>query len=76
MENVPAARGYTGGFGSALMAKDLGLAAAAAAAAKCPAPMGAMALQLYTLLCAHGYASKDFSCIYEFLNKPASQPSK
>ena len=26
MENVPASRGYTGGFGSVLMEKDLGLA--------------------------------------------------
>jgi len=30
MENVPAARGYTGGFGTDLMLKDLGLATDAA----------------------------------------------
>ncbi len=30
MDNVPAARGYTGGFGTDLMLKDLGLATDAA----------------------------------------------
>jgi len=36
MENVPAARGYSGGFGADLMLKDLGLAADAARQAKQP----------------------------------------
>jgi 3-hydroxyisobutyrate dehydrogenase-like beta-hydroxyacid dehydrogenase len=41
MENVPAARGYTGGFGTDLMLKDLGLAADAAKQAKQSVAMGA-----------------------------------
>jgi len=37
MENVPAARGYSGGFGADLMLKDLGLAVDAAKQSKQPA---------------------------------------
>ena len=43
MENVPAARGYTGGFGTDLMLKDLGLATEAARQAKQPLLLGGVA---------------------------------
>jgi 3-hydroxyisobutyrate dehydrogenase len=63
MDNVPAARGYTGGFGTDLMLKDLGLAADAARQAKQPVPMGAMAQQLYQLWSSRGAGGQDFSSI-------------
>ncbi len=63
MDNVPAARGYAGGFGTDLMLKDLGLAADAARQAKQPVPMGAMAQQLYQLWSSRGAGGQDFSSI-------------
>jgi 3-hydroxyisobutyrate dehydrogenase len=71
MDNVPAARGYTGGFGTDLMLKDLGLAADAARQAKQPVPMGAMAQQLYQLWSSRGAGGQDFSSIINLLKKPA-----
>ncbi len=69
MENVPASRGYTGGFGSVLMEKDLGLALGAAKEVKARLPLGAAAHQIYGLMCEHGYSEKDFSSVYDFLYK-------
>lgn len=63
MENVPAARGYTGGFGTDLMLKDLGLAVDAAKLSKQPVVLGALAQQLYQLLSAQGAGGQDFSAI-------------
>jgi 3-hydroxyisobutyrate dehydrogenase len=63
MENVPAARGYTGGFGADLMLKDLGLAVDAARLARQPVMLGAMAQQVYQKHSADGYGSKDFSSV-------------
>jgi 3-hydroxyisobutyrate dehydrogenase len=67
MDNAPAARGYTGGFGTDLMLKDLGLAADAASQAKQPVPMGAMAQQLYQLWSSRGAGGQDFSSIINLL---------
>jgi 3-hydroxyisobutyrate dehydrogenase len=67
MENVPAARGYSGGFGTDLMLKDLGLATDAAKQAKQPVAMGAMAQQLYQLWSSRGGGAKDFSAIIDLL---------
>jgi 3-hydroxyisobutyrate dehydrogenase len=63
MDNVPAARGYTGGFGADLMLKDLGLAADAARQAKQSVVLGAAAQQLYQLFSAQGFGAQDFSAI-------------
>ena len=63
MQNVPAARGYTGGFGADLMLKDLGLAADAARQAKQSVVLGAAAQQLYQMFSAQGSGGKDFSAI-------------
>jgi 3-hydroxyisobutyrate dehydrogenase len=63
LENVPAARGYSGGFGADLMLKDLGLAADAARAARHPVMMGALAQQIYQKHSADGHGAKDFSSI-------------
>jgi 3-hydroxyisobutyrate dehydrogenase len=69
MENVPSSRGYTGGFGVDLMAKDLGLAVAAANQIKAPVPLGAQALQFYNGMSNHGYGGNDFSAAYDYLQK-------
>jgi 3-hydroxyisobutyrate dehydrogenase len=71
MDNVPAARGYTGGFGTDLMLKDLGLAADAARQAKQPVPMGALAQQLYQLWSSRGAGGQDFSSIINLLKTGA-----
>ena len=63
MENVPAARGYTGGFGADLMLKDLGLATDAAKASRQSIVLGAVAQQLYQMLSARGAGGQDFSAI-------------
>jgi 3-hydroxyisobutyrate dehydrogenase len=49
MENVPASRGYQGGFLVDLMAKDLGLAMETADACGSSVPLGALAKNLYRL---------------------------
>jgi 3-hydroxyisobutyrate dehydrogenase len=69
MDNVPAARGYTGGFGTDLMLKDLGLATDAAKQAKQPVTMGSLAQQLYQLWSAQGAGGQDFSSIINLLKK-------
>eukprot|EP00942_MAST-04A_sp_MAST-4A-sp1_P004388 g4388.t1 len=67
MEGVPASRGYEGGFGSALMQKDLGLVMDAGKTMGTPLPMGASAHQLYSFMSAHGAGQKDFGALFEFL---------
>jgi 3-hydroxyisobutyrate dehydrogenase len=69
MENVPAARGYTGGFGADLMLKDLGLATDAAKLSKQPVMMGALAQQLYQTLSAQGAGAQDFSAVINLYKK-------
>jgi 3-hydroxyisobutyrate dehydrogenase len=69
MENVPAARGYSGGFGVDLMLKDLGLALEAAKQAKQPVVLGSAAQQLYQLWSAQGEGAKDFSSIVGLYKK-------
>jgi 3-hydroxyisobutyrate dehydrogenase len=71
MDNVPAARGYTGGFGADLMLKDLGLATDAAKQVKQTVVLGAMAQQLYQMWSARGAGPQDFSAIVN-LYKQAS----
>jgi len=69
MENVPASRGYTGGFGSDLMLKDLTLVTDAAKTAKHPVLLGAIAQQLYQMHSANGNGGLDFSSIIELYVK-------
>lgn len=63
MDNVPASKGYSGGFMAELMAKDLGLAQEAAQATGSSTPMGALALQLYRMLLKQGDGRLDFSAV-------------
>jgi len=64
LSGVPASRNYEGGFGSALMLKDLGLAIAAAEQSSSPVPVGSMVRELYTVLCEEGHGQQDFSAIF------------
>ncbi|XP_062848448.1 3-hydroxyisobutyrate dehydrogenase b [Trichomycterus rosablanca] len=73
MEGVPSANNYQGGFGTTLMAKDLGLAQNTATNTKTPVPLGSLAHQIYRMMCARGYASKDFSSVFQFLREEDSQ---
>lgn len=57
----------TGGFASALMQKDLGIAGDAGRAVGAPLPMAALAQQIYALLASHGQGRRDFSAVYEFV---------
>jgi len=61
IETAPAARGYSGGFGAALMLKDLGLAADAARSVGQPLFLGAQAQQVYQSMTQHGEGQLDFS---------------
>jgi 3-hydroxyisobutyrate dehydrogenase len=61
-ETSAASRGYSGGFGSALMLKDLGLAAEAALATGSAIPLGELARNLYALHSAE-HGGLDFSSI-------------
>ena len=63
LENVPAARDYTGGFGAQLMLKDLSLVTDAARAAGQPVLLGALAQQIYQKHANDGHGAKDFSSI-------------
>ena len=63
LENVPASRGYAGGFGSDLMLKDLTLVTDAAKSAKQPVMLGALAQQIYQKHSADGNGGKDFSSV-------------
>uniref|UniRef100_A0A8C5S1K7 3-hydroxyisobutyrate dehydrogenase, mitochondrial n=1 Tax=Laticauda laticaudata TaxID=8630 RepID=A0A8C5S1K7_LATLA len=69
MEGVPSANNYQGGFGTTLMAKDLGLAQISATNTKSPVPLGSLAHQIYRIMCAKGYAQKDFSSVFQFLRE-------
>ena len=68
MDNVPASRGYSGGFGSDLMLKDLGLATEAAKQARQPVILGGLAQQLYQTFSSQGNGALDFSAIIKLYN--------
>lgn len=70
VETAPSSRGYTGGFGTELMLKDLGLATEAARQARQPVILGAVAQQLYQAMSLRGEGGKDFSAIIEAYRKP------
>ncbi|ACC74216.1 3-hydroxyisobutyrate dehydrogenase [Paraburkholderia phymatum] len=63
IETAPSTRGYTGGFGTDLMLKDLGLATDAARLARQPIYLGALAAQLYQTMSSKGAGKLDFSAV-------------
>jgi 3-hydroxyisobutyrate dehydrogenase len=69
IETAPANRGYSGGFGSDLMLKDLTLVTDAAKAAKQPVVLGAAAQQLYQMHSTMGNGALDFSSIIKLYKK-------
>lgn len=72
MENSAASRGYSGGFQTDLMNKDLGLAMEAAQHSHSATPLGAMAKQLFSLHASHGKGKLDFSSILGLLQRKGS----
>ncbi len=64
---APSNRDYQGGFASALMLKDLTLAAAAAREAAANAPLGEAARGLYQRLVDQGEGGRDFSVMLQAL---------
>lgn len=72
MDNVPAAREYSGGFGVDLMLKDLGLAIDAASAANCSTQLGQLAKELYAQHSQNGHGKLDFSSILQLVQGRSS----
>jgi 3-hydroxyisobutyrate dehydrogenase len=67
MESVPSARGYSGGFLTKLMCKDLGLAQSVAHQAQTSIPLGSTCHQLFQVMMKNGFPDKDFSSVYQML---------
>lgn len=70
MDGTPASREYSGGFGTDLMLKDLGLAEETAMAARTATPLGSVTRQLYQLHSQAGQGRLDFSSIVQMVKKP------
>ena len=71
LENAPASRGYSGGFGNDLMLKDLGLAAEAAMGTGASIPLGELARNLYAMNSRQGNGGLDFSSVIKLVAKDA-----
>lgn len=67
LPNAPASRGYSGGFGSDLMLKDLGLAAEAAMGVGASIPLGELARNLYAMNAQAGRGGLDFSSVVKLV---------
>ncbi|MBU9645605.1 3-hydroxyisobutyrate dehydrogenase [Burkholderia gladioli] len=76
IETAPSSRGYTGGFGTDLMLKDLGLANDAAKQVRQPVYLGALAQQLYQTVSSRGDGRLDFSAVIRLYQMPASKDSR
>mmetsp|Transcript_25411 Transcript_25411/g.44705 ORF Transcript_25411/g.44705 Transcript_25411/m.44705 type:complete len:117 (-) Transcript_25411:32-382(-) len=63
----PASKDYSGGFGTKLMLKDLGLAVSAGKEAHVALPLGNVTKELYQLADLRGLGDKDFGVILQFL---------
>ncbi len=64
---TPPSNKYEGGFSTALITKDLGLASSVATASNTPIALGALSHQIYRTLIAKGLGNKDFSVVYDFI---------
>ncbi|KAI9005257.1 3-hydroxyisobutyrate dehydrogenase [Gaertneriomyces semiglobifer] len=68
MPGVPSSKGYEGGFGVALMAKDMGLAVDAAKECDIEVGLGERVKQVYKEIAGtNGYERKDFSVVFKYL---------
>ncbi len=68
LENAPASRGYSGGFGNDLMLKDLGLAVEAALGIGATIPLGEAARNLYAMNKQAGRGGLDFSSVVKLFS--------
>jgi 3-hydroxyisobutyrate dehydrogenase len=68
-EASAATRGYTGGFGTDLMLKDLGLSQESAMSVKASTPLGGMARAIYAAHSIAGHGAEDFSSVIKMLQK-------
>lgn len=70
-KSPPCERDYEGGFATALMLKDMGLASDIAVQRKSPLPMGEAAKDIYSKVVERHpeLAVKDFSSVYRFLKE-------
>ncbi|GLB35142.1 putative 3-hydroxyisobutyrate dehydrogenase [Lyophyllum shimeji] len=68
-KSPPCERDYEGGFATALMLKDMGLARDVAKQTKTPIPLGAAAEHIYARVVKEqpALSRKDFSSVYRFL---------
>lgn len=69
METSPASKSYSGGFGTDLMLKDLGLAQENAATVRASTPLGGMARNLYAAHSLAGHGALDFSSVLKLFQK-------
>ena len=69
LDNAPASRGYSGGFGNDLMLKDMGLAVEAAIGIGATVPLGELARNLYAMNKQAGRGGLDFSSVVQLLSK-------
>jgi 3-hydroxyisobutyrate dehydrogenase len=65
----PASKNYEGGFGVALVRKDMALASEIAEICDQDVTFGHMALEYYTTLEKKGHGGKDFGYVYQYINK-------
>ena len=71
LDNAPASRGYSGGFGNDLMLKDMGLAVEAAIGVGATVPLGELARNLYAMNRQEGRGGLDFSSVVKLMTKEA-----
>lgn len=71
-KGAPAEKDYVGGFGTALMNKDLGLAMASATEAGVEPRLGSVCREIYKMVEANeNTKGKDFSVVYKWLSGAA-----
>jgi 3-hydroxyisobutyrate dehydrogenase len=68
-EDSAATRGYSGGFGTDLMLKDLGLAVENAISTRSTVTLGAVARNLYDMHSKAGSGKLDYASIFKMLEK-------
>lgn len=77
VEGAPASRGYEGGFGTALMLKDLKLAMQAAAEFAITPRLGTHAKDIYAAVeGTPELKGKDFSVVYQYIGGTAKDEKK
>jgi 3-hydroxyisobutyrate dehydrogenase len=69
MEGVPSSNNYEGGFASELMLKDLGIAVDAAEKVNVNVNLGKLSKTIYENVVKQGLAKKDFSVVYDLIDK-------